>query len=840
MAVQDRPITRPKNTNPINFAILFSAPLVDETSQGRLKPVAPLQIQEELNSILEGVSSLPNQLGIDISINIATQENFRKLMTPGFGMIDILHFSGHGSLNDSKTAITFEGQNGKTDPIKGGTLQEWLYPFRRSSEPPFKIVVLNACHSEGLARTLLSNGVKHVIAINGEDKISDDAARTFSKWFYYSLLGGESIIEAFRNAQSAVKSDESLNSRFDETTHMPVKISEEVKFRLLPEGSVTHEKPLYSEFLSGEIKIYRKGSPTNLLPKPSEPFDGRQNEVHEIVKGIQGISDKRCFAIHGIGGMGKTALALAVGRWMQERNFWKDGVWSINLRNVKTADEARANIGTALDFSSTQMRDNNSLGTAIAQKQVLLILDDLDQLLEEDQFNFAELLNTVLGCLNLNILTTSRKNLPSNVFYEPIDLEKVDQIGALSIFRRNAPPPNKWGDDPQILSKLDEIMNFLDGFPFPIRLAARYMARKHISLGTLHARLLSKGRAPLEHSERERNRDNSLDYTLNLSFEALPAEVKNFLPSFALFPNGLTDDAAKGIFGDTAVQNLEELHEFSMAEVEDDYEHRRFSLPEPARDWAERKFASSELLNQIAPTTLIFFDKYCELLMIKFRHKTLKKHSAKQLVRDQSNFRRFVEWGLENEMQDDRICRSARITASLAPFWLNSSQYELGKLKDILKKSTAAAIRSNDQNGQALLYYANGILMVHQKENEEAKFLFDKAFQIFQSTHNYLGMADIYRSKGLIQELIDPSDKQMSLEFHAQALEFYLKGIKENCSSINYGEKTFNDLILLRINFAMANYRDSMNKYGARINDLLESKGELAILSEYESSGITE
>jgi predicted ATPase len=79
--------------------------------------------------------------------------------------------------------------------------------------------------------------------------------------------------------------------------------------------------------------------------------------------------------------MGKTALAEAAARWQHERNRWRDGVWWAALRNVTTASEARSRIAFALGLAPETAESDATLAGALADRQSLLVLDDLDALL---------------------------------------------------------------------------------------------------------------------------------------------------------------------------------------------------------------------------------------------------------------------------------------------------------------------------------------------------------------------------------------------------------------------------------------------------------------------------
>jgi len=68
-----------------------------------------------------------------------------------------------------------------------------------------KIVFVNACYSENIAKVFQEAGIPIVIAVQSDLKISDDVAQYFSKELYNELLDGANIKDAFIRARNSVK-----------------------------------------------------------------------------------------------------------------------------------------------------------------------------------------------------------------------------------------------------------------------------------------------------------------------------------------------------------------------------------------------------------------------------------------------------------------------------------------------------------------------------------------------------------------------------------------------------------------------------------------------------------
>jgi hypothetical protein len=269
--------------------------------------------------------------------------------------------------------------------------------------------------------------VRHVVAINAADPVLDLAARVFAERFYAALFAGRSVAEAFAAGCTAVATNDELRQWRDPETLQTLNVREEVKFRLLPENDPVHQQPLAPALPCGQLTFRRpQWQNTNLSPVAADPFVGRARELHAIA---QALRDNRCVAIHGMGGMGKTALAEAAARWQHERNRWRDGVWRVALRNVTTASEARSRIAFALGLAPETAESDATLAGALADRQSLLVLDDLDALLLHDRQGLVGMMRALLGTRFLKLLTTARLDLPGRIHHAPLELTRLTAAG---------------------------------------------------------------------------------------------------------------------------------------------------------------------------------------------------------------------------------------------------------------------------------------------------------------------------------------------------------------------------------------------------------------------------
>lgn len=687
----------PKQDNSFSnqILILFSAPLLNED----LSPVENLSIQKEIDAIASVLEHISHPIAVEIVVKVATSQTLQDVFSTRVKPL-IIHFIGHGMREGNSTALVLENEVGMT---RAFSEEELEIALSNQNQAPCQLALLNACHSEKLAQAFVKAGVSHVIAVDAEDKILDVAARCFSRRLYQALFNQDNIANAFLVSRNAVKLDDKLKTIFNsETFQSGVNFDEAFKFRLLPQ--IPHNQSLIIEPADSHSVIYPQWSNTN-IPPDNPNFVGRRQEIYQVIKVLVESENKRCIALHGMGGIGKTSLAYAIGQWLHERNRYKDGVWFISLRDTDSVGTLITKIKQSLELNSF------ALEKELKNSRVFLIFDDLDRLIEKESNELIEFLNSLLEqCPKLRILLTSRDSLAGDILY--CHQEEVYSMGASEtreIFKKYAPPQAQWGND-NLLEDFNLLVKFLDGYPLPIKLAASYMAETKSTLKMLCEDLIDE---PLEvlaaYSPQER-KERSLRITLDRSFEMLSVEGKDIFPLLAFFPSGLSRDLARNIWGRSGNKTLLELSKFSMAEKSPTASDWRVNLPEPARTYAESKLQIGRGIDYLAPQVLDFYHgNFCTEVINIFGNRDHKK-GRDLLVQESSNLILFLEWGYEHELSSDQICRSARITALLSDYWrwIEANQDPLVRLDLAL----AAAQRNQDQEGELLV--ANAIIAVSE------------------------------------------------------------------------------------------------------------------------------
>lgn len=530
--------------------ILFSAPLLDEN----LSPIENLSPYQEIEAIAKVLENISFPIAVEIVVKVATSQNLQDVFSSRVKPL-IIHFIGHGMKDGDETALVLEDTVGMARPFSE---EELAIALSNLKQAPCQLTLLNACHSEKLAQAFVKAEVPHVIAVNAEDKILDTAARCFSRRLYQALFNQNSVTYGFSVSRNAVKLDDELKKLFNtQTFEKGVNFDEAFKFQLLPQNP--HNQSLIIEPVDSHQVIYPQWLNTN-IPRDNPQFVGRRQDIHNVIEELVE-SDKRCIALHGMGGIGKTTLAEAIGRWLHQRDRFQDGIWLIRLRNVHS-------VGTLItQITKTLALRSLALVQELRNRQMFLILDDLDKLINSEFDQLIDLLNLLLEqCPNLRLLLTCRDSLVRDLLY--CHQEEVYSMGAAEtrqIFFKYISSQTKLGDDDDLAENFNRLVRFLDGYPLAIKLAASYMAQADFTIKELCEELDIEPLEILDSYSVQERKEKSLRITLERSFEMLSVEAQDIFPLLAFFPSGLSRNLAKAIWGRKGNKALLELFKFSIS-----------------------------------------------------------------------------------------------------------------------------------------------------------------------------------------------------------------------------------------------------------------------------------
>ena len=286
------------------------------------------------------------------------------------------------------------------------------------------------------------------------------------------------------------------------------------------------------------------------LPVPLTSLVGREPAVAEVTALLT--SGTRLVTLTGLGGVGKTRLALAAAE--EVRGHFADDVAWVPLAALTEPDLVVPAVGRAVGLSHIEVGDADEVvANALRDRTALLVLDNLEQLLPAS----GALARLLQACPRLVVLATSRAPLRIRGEHEHLvrpltlptggetaGLEDVAGSAAADLFMSRArdvrPGLTLTTGNAQAVAHL---CTRLAGIPLALELAAA--KTRVLEPAELVHRLedaLSRGAAS-DLPERQQTMTATLDW----SYDLLAAEEQTLLRQLATFVDGFGLAAAEAV-----------------------------------------------------------------------------------------------------------------------------------------------------------------------------------------------------------------------------------------------------------------------------------------------------
>jgi len=514
-------------------------------------PVEKLDFETESQKLFDSLKEANK--AIEVRVEAASTDYLRTLVTLG---CRALHFTGHGNPD----FLAFEDGKGGTQPIDAEILKEL---FEAGHTRNVQLVFVSACFSARAGEAFAAAGVPHVVAVRLDTSVYDDSARTFARAFYLALFTGDTVKQAFDIGREAVGSAPGIPSAGEEKE----------KFLLLPEKT-NHDVSIFDDIPTGSFKDVSRMRPRSNLPSIPEDFVGRARDQWQV---INLVLQRRLVTIRGAPGIGKSALAIAVGAYLNERSVFSDGVFFIRLRGVTSSEAIRFAIAGAFGITAN---NDEELIQFTTKHNCLLVMDNCEDILRVNANQFRSFLSELLqNSRHIKVLLTSRESLGGGLqgLSEQIYvLHQLEPLDAARLFIALARPltPSEFGVShidqiPETLAK-HPILGFLSGHPQAISLAAPLLEEQSVSqlqhlLQTQRADALVIKSVP----ENERDALTSLVISLNASFNHIRATSQDSARLFTvmgLLPSGVFSEDLEKIWGDTWRGAMDNLVRASLVE----------------------------------------------------------------------------------------------------------------------------------------------------------------------------------------------------------------------------------------------------------------------------------
>jgi len=382
------------------------------------------------------------------------------------------------------------------------------------------------------------------------------------------------------------------------------------------------------------IRSARQTSRHNISTS-STAFVGRESELEKL---RQRLADPVCrlVTLAGLGGAGKTRLAQEIARSFA--NMFINGAWMVQFAAVDSDGVVPA-IGNVFDFPFTKGDAKKQLLNFLRQKELLLVMDNFEHLLES-----SALVSEILEAApEVKVLVTSRERLDLHGEWLvelsglAVNSMEANQLFVQSAKRARAEIQLTEQDNPAVT----EICSLVGGLPLGIEIAAVWT--RSMDCESIRDEI-QKNLDFLASTRRDiPERQRSLRAVFESSWNKLSdAEQKTFA-ALSVFRGGFTREAAERVAG-----KIETLTDKSLVQRNGE----RFELHEVLRQFAQEKLSAKKKARN---AHAVYFAEWSKKV-----GKLDERESFPLMNRELENVRSAWAWAVEQ--------KQIVLLAELAPF----------------------------------------------------------------------------------------------------------------------------------------------------------------------------
>ncbi|MCJ7678281.1 MAG: tetratricopeptide repeat protein [Anaerolineales bacterium] len=520
-------------------------------------------------------------------------------------------------------------------------------------------------------------------------------------------------------------------------------------------------------------------STRNNLPSQLTSFVGRSREVdavHSLLK------TTRLLSLTGIGGVGKTRLALAVAEAALPQ--YTDGAWWADLAPLSDPSLLEETVAAAMGLREQSTRPiSQVMAEAVRSRSMLLVLDNCEHLVADCAAMVKALLRE--GA-DLRILTTSTEPLgvpgemvwqvpplelpASSLTGEPLDASVIQATASVVLFmeRATAALPT-FRLTPANLPAVVRLCQALDGIPLALELAAGRL--KMLSVDQLVERLDDRFRVLAGGKRSTLSRHRTLGAVLDWSYALLTEDERALFRRLSLFFGGFTLESAEAVSAgppltrDQVLQILSELVDKSLVTVSRaDPARVRYGMLETVGHYARERLIESGEAVQVRASFVGFFLELVEA-------------AGERLLRGPDQEKWF--WIIGQEYANLRSLMSyaetigdygslARLASRLWPFWWTHGHLVEGRrwVESILPHRAALA-----GDLRASVLHAAGRLMALQGDGNRARALLEENLEVCRMLGDLPRIADALTGLGVAAS--NEQDYDRADDLWAEALDVY-------------------------------------------------------------------
>jgi predicted ATPase/DNA-binding SARP family transcriptional activator len=667
-------------------------------------------------------------------------------------------------------------------PLLQGCVEEWVLQEREAREQAY-LGALEALAAEAMAGGDHPRAARYLRRLVVADPLRDSAHRALME----ALAGTGDVAAAsqvYREFRSRLH--EEMNATPDaETTALYQRIRAEARARAdarrstLDAQCLTPRRP--APLSLSEPSVERRASSVGSLPHPMSSLIGREREIaelgallvaagaHEVGRGSRVASreldtsglvthDARLVTLTGPGGVGKTRLAIAVGRAVEDA--YPDGVWFVDLGGLADPGLVPGTVACALRIEATQDEAPTELLLEFLRpRRLLLVLDNCEHLLDA----CAVLAETLLGgCTELAIVTTSRQ--PMGLTGERVwRAEPLLESDAVRLFvERAGEVVPRFRLTEANARAVGEVCRRLDGIPLALELAAARL--RALSVQEVARRLEDRFRLLTQGKRTAITRQRTLAATLDWSYDLLEEPERALLRRLSVFAGGWSLEGAEAVcdfgfwildFGfptehsrsasprpaapiqnpKSKIQNpevldlLTHLVDQSMVQVEEREGRSWYRLLETTREYARERLVEAGEEVAARDRHLAYSVGLAERSFDALRGPE-RGPWLDRLTAEHDNLRSALSWALESR----QVAAALRMSAELCPFWRARGHLTEGRAR---LAALLAMPGAHSRTGvYATVLHGAGILAMMQGDHVSARPLLEESLDIRRKLDN--------------------------------------------------------------------------------------------------------
>jgi predicted ATPase/DNA-binding XRE family transcriptional regulator len=516
--------------------------------------------------------------------------------------------------------------------------------------------------------------------------------------------------------------------------------------------------------------------PSN-LPLQLTSFIGRETEIEEIKRLLQGTEKVRLLTLVGAGGCGKTRLSLQVAE--QLVLDFPQGVWFVDLALLTDPNLIPRATASILGIPETPLPETiKSLTDFLDSRKILILFDNCEHLLA----GVSPLVESLLrACPQVQIMATSREvlNIPGEKQFHLLPLpyphEDSNEKNAIANFasvrlfiQRAKNIQTSFELTDENASSVAQVCRRLDGIPLAIELAAARVGL--LRLRQIEAQLNDRFQL-LTSGSRTLPRHQTLRALIDWSHDLLSNDERRLFRYLSVFAGGWTLEAAEGVSDHSSpistLDLLAHLRDKSFIIVErNPGDEARYSMLETLREYAREKLEAAE-------ETVAARERHFEFFYHLARKARLYGHEKQvwldRVEADYDNIRAAVNWALahrDNDSAQPYIEEAIELVLALTDFfWFRGFTVQAREWMDLF-----LAIEMPATPLRALLLQKSGWYARTSGDFKKADILLHRALEMAKE------IGDLNRAAWALGDLglstRDQGDNKQAIRYFTEGLAF--------------------------------------------------------------------